>query len=60
MVRDLNTERKGVFPFVGPELGSLDSNIILVRVKWILVKCEKEDVVTVFIVGVPLTCEAQH
>ena len=25
MVRDLNAERKGVFPFVDPELGSLDS-----------------------------------
>lgn len=35
-------------------------NLILVRVKWDLVRCKKEDVTTMFIVAVPLTYGAQH
>lgn len=35
-------------------------NLILVRVKWGLVRCEKEGVITMFIVGVTLTYGAQH
>ena len=51
-------EKRSLFCRSGWDPSTL--NLILVRVKWGLVRCEKEDVITMFIVGVPLTYGAQH